>query len=392
MAGGKGGAGGDFSATPIMFPPMTDLRQPTAHRETLRGFLIWLTVVAGIGFLLFLRYYLAELAAGYRVDFKDPLIREMTGALGAGLLFFPLRRLVRSFPLERGAWKLRVLAYWALLPVFSALHTTLNWGFRSALFPLAGLGAYDYGILPLRYAMEFPGDVVVFWVTVAALHGVRRFREARERELRTAQLESSLAQAELRNLRLQLQPHFLFNALNTISATMYDDPAAADEMLDRLAELLRASLKTAQTNEVPLATELETLDSYLAITRARFGDRLRVEIDVDPAAREALVPSMILQPLVENAVRHGNVEKTGHGAIAVRVTRNGDRVLLAVEDDGPGSSAAELDSKGLGLAATAERLELLYGGEAFFEAGNVPGGGFRVAAGMPLRRRGGEGK
>lgn len=352
---------------------------------TRRGFLIWLAVVLSIGLLSFFRYYLAELAAGYPVHFLKPLITEMTAAFGAGLLFFPVRWLTEAYPLSRESWVRYLPLYLGALLVVSAAHTSLNWGLRALLYPLAGFGAYDYGAMPLRYFMELPYDVLVFWLMVGTLHVVGRLRAAREQELRAARLQSSLARAEVRNLRLQLQPHFLFNALNTISSTMYDDPAAADEMLDCLAELLRASLRTAQTDEVPLRSELEVLDAYLAIMRARFGDRLRVDLEVDDSLADALVPSMILQPLVENAIRHGNVERAGHGHVALRAARHDGRLRLEVEDDGPGSpEGGDVLDKGLGLSATAERLHLLYGDEARFEAGNVAGG-FRVTAELPLR-------
>jgi len=251
-------------------------------------------------------------------------------------------------------------------------------------------------VMPLRYLMELPLQAI--WLTglMAGLHAWYALQAARARELRAAQLEGSLARAQLRNLRLQLQPHFLFNALNTISVTMYEDPRAADEMLDQLAELLRASLCTAQTDEVPLAEELAVLDRYLAIQRARFGERLAVAIEAEPGLADALVPSMILQPLVENAVRHGSLEggeRGGRGAIAVRARREGGRVVLEVEDDGPGSGGerGSRAGNGVGLAGTAERLQLLYGADQSFTAGNVRNGndepaGFRVRASLPLRR------
>jgi LytS/YehU family sensor histidine kinase len=201
--------------------------------------------------------------------------------------------------------------------------------------------------------MELPVQIVGFCITVAVVHGVWKLAEAREREL-------ALAKAQLQNLRAQLQPHFLFNALNTISSVMYDDPAAADEMLERLSELLRMSLRTAQSDEVPLASELETLDCYLAIMKARFGEKLNVRIDVDPAVRGATVPSMVLQPLVENAIRHGegNVNVTA-------AARNGDLVIEVVNDVGRALSPS---GNGVGLTATAERMRLLYG-DGRFEAG-----------------------
>jgi len=232
--------------------------------------------------------------------------------------------------------------------------------------------------------MEFPNDVIFYLINQVVVATFRYYRTMRDREL-------SLAQAELRNLRLQLQPHFLFNALNTISATMYDDPAAADAMIAELSELLRVSLKTVHAQEVPLRAELESLSHYTALMQARFGDKLAVAVDVDPAAADALVPSLILQPLVENAVRHGNVSLLGQGRIDVRARRNGDQLTIDVLDDGPGTTRPQGDKgNGVGLSATAERLRLLYGDAHRFSAGNASnstagGSGFAVAIAIPFR-------
>ncbi len=351
--------------------------------------LLWLGAVVAWGLLLFTYRYLEGVAAGEPQPFLDPLICEMTGGVAAGLLFFPVRSLVRRRPLARSAWAQRLPLYAAALLVFAAVHTSLMWGQRALLFPLAGLGRYDYGAMPVRYLMELPVQAIGFAVLVAALHAVQLVRAARERELKAAQLETSLAQAQLRSLRLQLQPHFLFNALNTISATMYADPAAADEMLDQLAELLRASLKTAQHDVVPLDVELAILDRYLAILRARFGERLAVATRVEPGAERALVPTLLLQPLVENAVRHGGAERRGTGAVEVRARREGGRLVVEVEDDGvgPDASPPAAEGSGVGLTATAERLRLLYGEDHAFTAGRPPGGGagFVVRIAIPFR-------
>ncbi|MGH9162128.1 MAG: histidine kinase [Vicinamibacteraceae bacterium] len=213
-----------------------------------------------------------------------------------------------------------------------------------------------------------------------------RLAAEREAALQAAQLESQLRQAQLQGLRLQLQPHFLFNALNTISSTMYDDPRAADTMLSRLAELLRVSLKTTQTQEVPLATEIESLEHYIALLRARFGDRLLLQIDVEDGLRHALAPSLILQPLIENAVRHGNLSRVGTGRIAVRACAVGERMRVEVEDDGQGpEDAVDVTSKGLGIPATVQRLRLLYGAAQRFELAKVPGTGFVVRMEWPRR-------
>jgi two-component system LytT family sensor kinase len=348
----------------------------------LRGAALWLATVAVFGLLLFLYHYLGYLAAGQQRIPLAPFIEELTGALVGGLLFFPVRLLVRRWPLAAGSWPRRLPIYLVAIPLFGATATTLMWGLRALLFPLAGLGPFDYGIMPLRYLMEFPLQVIWLGILIAAIHLAGRLRRAREQELQAARLESSLAQSQLRNLRLQLQPHFLFNALHTISATMYGDPAAADEMLDQLAELLRSSLRTAQADEVPLSEELALLDCYLAIQRARFGDRLQVTLAIDPGARALLVPSLLLQPLVENAIRHGNAERTGRGTIAVRVTRQEATLAIEVEDDGTLGALAPAHS-GLGLAATAERLQLLYGEAQSFSAGPRSAGGFLVRIILP---------
>jgi two-component system LytT family sensor kinase len=355
-----------------------------------RGALLWLAAVVLFGLLLFTYHYLEVLAMRGSTPPLEPLINELTGALSVGLAFFPARRLARRLPLARSTWP-RLLPVYALAVICLAVAmTSLLWGLRSLLYPLAGLGSYDYGIMPLRYLMEMPLQVIALAVMIGAVHAFDALEAARVRELRAAQLEGSLARAQLRNLRLQLQPHFLFNALNTISATMYDDPAAADEMLDQLAELLRASLRTAQSDEVPLGEELALLDRYLALLRARFGSRLEMDLQLDPEAACALVPSLFLQPLVENAIRHGKAEREGRGAIAVRARREGDTLILEVEDDGPGDpgraerSPARRES-GLGLAATAERLKLLYGEAQTFSAGNGERGGFLVRACLPFR-------
>jgi two-component system LytT family sensor kinase len=371
-------------------------------RRAFRGAALWFGAVGLFGVLLFLYHYLAALASRQVQAPLAPFIEELTGAFTGGLLFFPIRALVRRLPLASRHWPRRLPAYLLAVLVFGAAATTLMWGMRSILFPLAGLGAYDYGVMPLRYLMELPLQVVWIGILVAGIHVFDALEAARARELHAARLESSLARSQLRNLRLQLQPHFLFNALHTISAAMYDDPAAADEMLDQLAELLRASLRTARSDEVPLGEELALLGRYLAIQRARFGDRLAVTIQVEPGAGSFLVPSLLLQPLVENAIRHGNAERAGRGAIAVRAHQEDGRLLLEVEDDGPGAAAAAAPATapgapaasaagGVGLSATAERLQLLYGDAHTFSAGRVPAGGFLVRAALPLRHSAGPG-
>jgi signal transduction histidine kinase len=347
--------------------------------------IIWFAAVAAGGLLLFGYRYLGVLAAGEHEPFLVKFIEEMTAGVTVGVLFFPCRALVRGWPLHRDTWRRHAPWYVLAVLLFGAAATSSMWALRSLLFPVAGLGDYHYGMMPMRYFMEFPIQTIIFVCIVGGVHAVDALRAAHLRHIRSAQLESHLAHAQLRNLRLQLQPHFLFNTLNTISSTMYQNPAAADEMIQQLSDLLRASLHTAQRDEVPLAVELDVLDRYLAIMRARFGSRLLITTTIDERAREALVPSMILQPLVENAIRHGNATVTGTGQVEVRASRNGDSLVLEVEDDGPGLPDGVEPRTGVGLTATSERLTLLYGDAHRFEAGRGAAGGFLVRAAFPFR-------
>jgi len=343
---------------------------------------LWIASFAGASLVSFLGFwyrYLDDVVNRHGGTFTGRAIEELTGAFYCLPLVVGVLVVSWNFPLDRSHWRRSLPVHVVGVIVFSVIHTSLNWAARLLLYPMAGLGPYHYGIMPLRYLMEFPNDVIFYLIMQVVVASFRYYRTMRDREL-------SLAQAELRNLRLQLQPHFLFNALNTISATMYDEPAAADAMIAELSELLRLSLKTVHTQEVPLRAELEALSHYTALMQARFGEKLAVAVDIDPAAADALVPSLILQPLVENAVRHGNVSLLGQGRIDVRARRDGDRLLLEVLND-----VAELNQtkgNGVGLTSTAERLKLLYGDAHKFSAGQNPnsgGFGFAVAIAIPFR-------
>jgi two-component sensor histidine kinase len=348
------------------------------------AWLLWGAAVLTWGLLLFSYRYLSVLAEGDWEPFQPTLIDEMTGGLAFGLLYFPLRALVWRYPLHRPGWRRRMPLYVAALLVAAPAVTSFMWATRSVLYPLVGLGQYDYGIMPLRYFMEFPIQLIGFSVMVFVLHAFDAYREANERRLREAEIERALAEAQLRNLRLQLQPHFLFNALNTISSTLYRDPKAADELLEQLGELLRASLRTGQVDEVALRDELLVLSLYVSLMKARFGDALRVDVVVEPGADAAVVPSMILQPLVENAIRHGGITVRGAGTITVRASRDGDRLVLEVGDDGPGPAGEEPARRGVGLTATAERLALLYGPRQDLTTGKGPDGGFVATVSLPF--------
>jgi two-component system LytT family sensor kinase len=335
------------------------------------------------GLLLFAYEYLDSVAREVPANALVPLIEQGTGVMNSCLLFFLVRRLARRVPLD--GTKGPVLIHIGALAAFSVAHTKLNWLSREVLFRLVGLGDYHYGVMPTRFLMELPIDVIIYTCFVVGVWSVDRWRSEREHAVETAQLATRLSQARLQNLQLQLQPHFLFNALNTISSTMYQDLEAADAMLARLADLLRYALRTADVQEVPLAVELDALGHYTALLEARFGDDFVCVREVAPGAEAAFVPSLILQPMVENAVRHGGLARTGRGRVVVRAERIGAMLRVEIEDDGPGIlGALNASGNGVGLAATGERLLLLYGSQHRFEATNVEGG-FRVRLELPWR-------
>jgi two-component system LytT family sensor kinase len=369
--------------------PVTDAPSTPKPISRRRAVLAGFAFFTAVGLLFFGSIHLDHLARDNPAPPIIPFIEEMTGAYTAGALL-PLIVLFRRWlPLERGKISRRIPLYLLAALAYSALHTTLMALSRQAIFPLAGLGPYDYGRMPYRYAMELQKDVVWFCIAVTLLHLWARERQARARELAYSQLQARLAQAELRALRGQLQPHFLFNTLNTISSVMYDDVRAADALISRLADLLRLSLRERGEQEVTLAEEMEFLALYLEIMRARFGPRLNVTVDAESGTGGALVPHLLLQPLVENSIRHGVAQAAGEGHIAVRAARREGKLLLTVRDDGPGiGDAAEAMRRGVGLPNTAGRLAHLYGERGRFDLRNADGGGLLVTVEIPFRLAG----
>ena len=360
-------------------------------RSHLRGPAVWRGVAAALVavFLVRLAYFVSEdLMEGEPLELAERLFLEVTGTLSAVPIAAGLVWLARRAPLVRGNLARAAAVHAAGVVVLSALHTTAMLLLRAALGPRLGLGEFPARFTASRFAYEGANDVFPLAALLGGLALAENLLAARERERREAALERSLLEAELRALRLQLQPHFLFNALNTISSTMYEDPAAADAQLGQLAELLRTSLRTTHAHEVSVREELALLDQYLGLMRARFGDRLAVAVHAAPEARECLVPSMLLQPLVENAVRHGALATAGRGRVTVTIARpaGGDRLVVRVHDDGPGAPpGVDPVATGTGLSATARRLRLLHGDAHALRVGAGAEGGFEVRLELPAR-------
>jgi two-component system, LytTR family, sensor kinase len=352
-----------------------------------RGAAVVFAAAASMALISFWYRYSDLLARGGTEPFQVRLIEETTGVFGAVFLLVPVVWFARTLRWRGVPWPRQVLLHLPVVALFGGLHTLLLWGSRSALFPLAGLGSYDYGDMPLRFAMELGIQVPIYLLTVAGALTMEHVREARARELRLARLEGELARARLLNLEHQLRPHFLFNALNTVSSVMYEDRDRADRILADLARFLRGSLRHSEAHEVTLGEELENLELFLSIARARFEERLEVEFDFGEEERSAAVPALLLQPLLENALRHGDPGEEHPARIRILARGENGRLALEVTDNGPGEgdSAGGSPGHGIGLENTRRRLELLYPGDHRFEAGSRPEGGFRVRIEIPLR-------
>ncbi len=236
----------------------------------------------------------------------------------------------------------------------------------------------------MQFAYSFHLSWLTYGVMLVVLRAIDSQRRLRDERVRNAQLETQLVQSQLQTLRVQLQPHFLFNTLNAISALALADPVQARQMIARLSDFLRLTLEERHAQQVPLSREMEFLDCYLGIQQVRFQDRLTTHLDVSLDTMRAMVPNMILQPLVENALRHGLLDKTERGTLQIATRRDGDALVLRVDDDGiglPPDGAKE----GIGIGSTRARLDMLFGSAATVDMQRREEGGTRVELRFPFR-------
>jgi len=306
----------------------------------------------------------------------------------------PVVALARRYPFERSRWRTSLLVH---LPA-SVLVTGVQLVIANAvLFPadfVSEAGALAWprgGIMTDFFRLNFHINYLTYWGVVALVLGNDARRKMHQRELTASQLRTRLVQAELSALQMQLHPHFVFNTLNSIAALIPKDPAGAERMLVDLAAFLRLTLRGSGREVVSLSEELQFLELYLHIEQTRLGDRLTVEFGVPLELLQAEVPYLLLQPLVENAVKHGVSQLAGDAWIAVSARRRGGRLTLQVADNGPGLSAGRPPAPGIGLANTRARLANLYGDEARLElrpAGRgEAGGGLLVSIEIPIATR-----
>lgn len=364
-------------------------------RSLLRGAIIAFVVWTVLAVLFAGQFFTSSAILGRQVTWSHALGHAVADWYVFALLAPPVAWLGRHVRLE---WPLRarhLLVHVSACAAFVLAYLVLRavvamWQTRTGVRADGFFQAFETLLVK-----TLPHSLLVYWAVVAVQHVVAYQERAHERERRAAELEQRLTAARLQALQMQLNPHFLFNTLNAISCLMHQDVEAADRMLVRLSELLRRALDTRDLQEVPLREELAFLDRYLEIEQTRFGARLTIDRAVDDRLLDALVPNLLLQPLVENAIKHGVERQLRAGIISVAAREQGGEIQLTVRDNGPGLDRARTPPSsrghGIGLSNTRRRLEQLYGDQDRLVMRSAEGGGTEVLVRIPLnsrRRRG----
>jgi two-component system, LytTR family, sensor kinase len=341
-------------------------------------------------------FYFSQ-AVGQKALSRDPtpwwhfLLMWLIGVYVCGFLSLGVLWLGRRLPFERGNWLRRAAQHLLSSVCFSFIDLAIC----AAVYRATGMmPTYfkDFGsTFVILLLTSFHSALLTYWTVLGIQSGLRYYRGYQERkqqtlrlELHASELKSQLARAQLSALKMQLQPHFLFNTLNAITVLVRQGKGElAEEMLARLSDLLRCVLEDVEAQEVPLRRELEYLRLYLSIQQVRFQDRLRIEISADPETLQAAVPQMVLQPIVENAVRHGIGVRSAASRLQIETALENRSLRIQVEDDGPGFRDSASGPSGIGLANTRARLRQLYGNEAQLLTTNCEEGGARVTLLIP---------
>jgi sensor histidine kinase YesM len=340
------------------------------------GFCFW--TLLGLSFAS--QFYISSAKAGLEVSWKQAINYALADWYVFALLSIPVIHLARRFRFEAGTWGRSLFAH-AIASIFFSLAYIVM---RAWVGQWQSQAVFNEVVKSLL-VKTWHYNLLIYWVIIAVSDAFDYYRKYRERELRASELEKHLAQAKLQALQMQLNPHFLFNTLHSISSLMHHDVEAADRMIARLSDLLRAALAGAGTQQVTLRQELDLLQLYLAIEQVRFGSRLTVKLNIAPDTLGAQVPNLILQPLVENAIRHGIEPRARPGCIELRAHRQDASLALVVSDDGAGFGENGAIKEGVGLSNTRARLRELYGAAHRFELARGQGGGVRVELSIPFR-------
>jgi two-component system, LytTR family, sensor kinase len=368
---------------------LTRAGEPPVSRERRASFALIIFAIATVVAVLYsLERYFYRRLLGQEVSLGQLVPSELVFTYLWALLTPLVMWMGRRFPVwpaHHGEKSRHTLRNWVaqLLAVvsFVILHVALFTA--TSMLVAGGRSAIPISRVFTGYlASWFTLDSIVYCTLLAVYHALVYYRVSQDRALRASQLEARLAQAQLQVLRMQLQPHFLFNTLHTISALMHRDVKRADSMIAALSDLLRMSLRSVGVQEVELREELEFLQRYLEIMSLRFGDRLTVTLDIDPEVLDARVPTLVLQPLVENSLRHGFGDGMRAGHVHVTVMPDGDMLRCEVVDNGRGLPQSG-SREGVGTSNTRARLRHLYGERFALELSANPGGGARVSLAIP---------
>jgi two-component system, LytTR family, sensor kinase len=343
----------------------------------LLGFCFW--TLLGLSFAS--QFYISSAKAGLEVSWRQAVKFALADWYVFALLSIPVIQLARRIRFERG-WVRSLLAHLVASVCFSFSYMVI----RAWVGQWQSQAAFNDVFKPLL-VKTWHFNLLIYWVIIAVSHAFDYYRKFRERELRASELERHLAQAKLHALQMQLNPHFLFNTLHSISSLMHKDVEAADRMIARLSDLLRAALEGAETQEVSLREEIDLLQLYLSIEQIRFGNRLTVKMNIPPETLGAQVPNLILQPLVENAIKHGIEPRSRPGYIALEAQRQNGTLSLVVSDNGAGIGEKGDVKEGVGLSNTRARLQELYGARHRFELSHAEEGGVRVELSIPFREK-----
>jgi two-component system LytT family sensor kinase len=346
-----------------------------------------------IGLIFSAQWYFAAFRSNDPVPWSRALYVQMSWgylwALATPLVLW----LVRRFPIDKQNWLRTSLTHLLtstllifILGIVGHVILYLNYG--------RALGRPYLFANSLRHAVNnYTEGMGIYLLLAFLVYAYSYYQRYRQGELRASQLETQLSQAQLQALKMQLHPHFLFNTLHSISALLNQDKEGARKMISRLGDFLRLTLENSGTQEVTLKEEMEFLRCYLEIERIRFQDRLTTRVEVDPKALDTLVPNLILQPIVENAIRHGIAPRSTPGEIEIRAKQEDGFLRIRIRDNGSGlptnRSTESLFQKGLGLANTVSRLNGLYGARHHFAIANDPGGGLAVTIEIPSVRESG---
>jgi sensor histidine kinase YesM len=356
-------------------------RPSPALRQVLKllGYAVFWTLV-GLAFAG--QFYLSSNLLGRSITWLEAITYSLGDWYVWGLLSVPIARFARRYPPETGVvWRtamIHLAAAFGFSLVYVGLRALVG---QAHSWVLDEPVTFSEVVRPLL--RTFPFDLLMYGVIVSVNHAIDYYRKYHERTVHALELEKHLAEARLQALLRQLKPHFLFNTLNGIASLMHSDVHAADRMLVRLAELLRLTMSNPGQPLTRLKDEIAFIEKYLEIERIRFRDRLSVSIDVDPDTLDAQVPSLILQPLVENAIRHGIEPHARPGRIELTVRREPGTVVLTVRDNGAGEPPGGFTREGIGLGNTRARLRELYGDRHRFELANHPEGGLVVRLSLP---------